>query len=206
MTRFSVDNSAVVVIDVQNDFCHVEGFHSRNGREVSRTHAPVERLSGFLTSARNLGVPIIFMQNEHHPSTNTAEWQDRHVELRARESCAPGSWGSEFFGVEPQDQDLVLPKSRYNAFTNTELEPALMELGRTSLFFCGVATGICVETSLRDAVCRNFFGTLVDDCCGDYSDESHINAVSSVSRGFGRVLTSQGVLAAWSREPASARG
>jgi nicotinamidase-related amidase len=113
---------------------------------------------------------------------------------RDSQSCLTGTWGAEFFSLLPQAQDHVLPKSRYNAFTNTGLEALLRSLNRTSLFFCGTATSICVETSLRDAACRDFLVTLVDDCCGDYSEIPHNNTVGSVAHGFGAVTESKYVI------------
>lgn len=202
MTRYSVSNSAIVVVDVQNDFCHPDGYQSRLGRDVTRTHGAVSRLTELLDAARVVDVPIVLMRNEHDSSAASAEWLDRHSVAREIESCAVGSWGAEFFRLEPQPGDIVLSKSRYSAFVGSQLEPVLRRLGRTSLFFCGVTTSICVESSLRDAVCRDFFGTLVEDCCGDYSEAVHLGAMSSVSGGFGRVLSAPAVLAAWSEHRA----
>lgn len=194
MNRLDCESAAIVVIDIQNDFCHDDGYQARLGRDVSRVQAAVDRIDGFTQQARELGVPIVFMQNLHDPVTDTEEWRARHLEPRDWQSCLTGTWGAEFFSLVPQAQDHVMPKSRYNAFTNTGLEALLRSLNRTSLFFCGTATSICVETSLRDAACRDFLVTLVEDCCGDYSEIAHNNTVRSVARGFGAVTESKYVI------------
>jgi ureidoacrylate peracid hydrolase len=194
MNRLECDNAAVVVIDLQNDFCHDDGYQARLGRDVSRVQSAAEQTAAFTQQARELGVPIVFIQNLHDPATDTPEWRARHLEPRESQSCRTGTWGAEFFSLAPQAQDHVIPKSRYNAFTNTGLEALLRSLNRTSLFFCGTATSICVETSLRDAACRDFLVSLVEDCCGDYSETSHANAVRAVSRGFGAVTESKLVI------------
>lgn len=194
MERLKRETAAVVVIDVQNDFCHPQGFQARLGRDVTRTSPAITRLDAFLRNARELHVPVVFMQNFHDASTDTDAWDARHLEPRSEQCCVPGSWGADFYGTLPEPGDYVLEKTRYNAFTKTNLEDLLRSQSLSSLFFCGVATSVCVETSLRDAVCRDFLATLVEDCCGDYSPAPHAATVASVTRGFGAVMTSGEVL------------
>jgi ureidoacrylate peracid hydrolase len=194
VNRLDTTKAAIVVIDIQNDFCHSRGYQGLRGRDVGRVQSVVGRIEEFTREARELGVPVVFMQNLHDPESDTHEWRARHLEPRASQSCLPGTWGAEFFTLVPQPQDHVLPKARYSAFTNTGLEALLRSLNRTSLFFCGTATSICVETSLRDATCLDFLVTLVEDCCGDYSEIAHNNTVRSVASGFGAVTPSKHVM------------
>lgn len=197
MERLDRDAAAVIVIDLQNDFCDPDGYQSRLGRDVAHTHEAASAIVSFTEQARHLGVPIFLLRNVHDPATETEEWHARHLEPRPGSSCAPGSWGAEFFRIEPAKSDRVVVKSRYSAFAKTSLERMLRELDRRALFFCGITTSVCVETSLRDAVCRDFVATLVNDCCADYSPAAHDGAVRAVSHGFGAVLNSDAVLAAW---------
>lgn len=208
MNRLDAAKAAIVVIDIQNDFCHDRGYQGLRGKDVGRVQAAVRRIEAFLREARELGVPVIFMQNLHDPQSDTEEWRARHLEPRALQSCLSGTWGAEFFALEPQPGDHVLPKARYSAFTNTRLEEVLRSFGGASIFFCGAATSICVETSLRDATCLDFLVTLVEDCCGDYSEVAHNNTVRSVANGFGAVTSSKDVLKGFrvSAEPVSASG
>ncbi|BCW86228.1 cysteine hydrolase [Paenarthrobacter ureafaciens] len=208
MNRLDAAKAAIVVVDIQNDFCHSDGYQGMRGKDVARVQAAVGRLEPFIQEARDLGVPVIFMQNLHDPQSDTEEWRARHLEPRDSQSCLPGTWGAEFYMLEPQPRDHVLPKARYSAFVNTGLEELLRSLGRSSVFFCGAATSICVETSLRDATCLDFLVTLVDDCCGDYSETAHNNTVCSVAGGFGAVTASRDVLEGFrvSASPVSAAG
>ncbi|MFC9353398.1 cysteine hydrolase family protein [Arthrobacter sp. NPDC057013] len=194
MKRLDPMKAAIVVIDIQNDFCHSRGYQGLRGRDVGRVQSIVGRIEEFTRDARELGVPVVFMQNLHDPETDTDEWRARHLKSRDSQSCLPGTWGAEFFTLVPQPRDHVLSKARYSAFTNTGLEELLRSLNRTSLFFCGTATSICVETSLRDATCLDFLVTLVDDCCADYSEIAHNNAVRAVASGFGAVTQSKHVI------------
>jgi ureidoacrylate peracid hydrolase len=202
--RLHPDRTAVVVIDVQNDFCHPQGISAGLGKDLSGIERAVARLADFLPAARTAGVPVVFVRNLHSPNSDTPEWLARHASPGRAQTCQVGTWGAEFYGVAPLDGDIVVDKNRYNAFTRTRLEEVLDGLGRRSLLFCGVASNTCVETSLRDAVCRDYLATMVEDCCGAYSAEAHHRAVTSVSSGFGLVATSTDIVEEWSSRAYSA--
>ncbi len=188
---------AVIAIDLQNDFCHPQGLQARQGRDVSRVQEPLLRAQSLMAEARRVGVPVYLVQNQHSPASDSAEWLNRHPDPHREQSCQTGSWGAEFCGFEPGDGDHVVPKTRYSAFINTTLADDLRAAGRTSLLFAGVTTATCVESSLRDAVCMDFLGTLVEDCCGAYTDEAHQRGVRAVTAGFGEVRSLDEVILAW---------
>jgi ureidoacrylate peracid hydrolase len=196
--RLHPERAALVVVDVQNDFCHPRGVSAGLGKDLSGIEAAVARLANFLPAARAAGVPVVFVRNLHSPNSDTPEWLARHANPGRAQTCQVGTWGAEFYRVAPVDGDIVVDKHRYNAFTRTRLEDVLEGLGRRSLLFCGVASNTCVETSLRDAVCRDYLATMVEDCCGAYSDQAHQRAIASVSSGFGLVTTSSEVVEEWS--------
>lgn len=195
--RFRSEDAAVVVIDAQNDFCHPDGLLARQGRDVARLEPAMQRLAAFLEDARAVDVPVIFVQNLHDESSDRPEWLARHPERDRAQSCQVGTWGAEFCGVGPIAGDHVVPKHRYSAFIGTRLTELLDELGRRSLLFTGFTTSVCVESSLRDAVCFDYLATLVEDCCGAYSARAHERAVESVQLGFGVVATSDRIVSAW---------
>lgn len=196
--RLDPRRSAVVVIDVQNDFCHPDGVQGRRGRDLATVGPAVERLGELVDGARAKGVPVIFIQTLHDDATDTANWLARNGGEVRPQTCHPGSWGADFFELQPDpDTDVVVTKSRYSAFVGTTLEQVLKRLGRDSLLLAGVSTAVCVETTLRDGVCRDYLATLVEDCCSAYGAEAHDRAVAAVKGGFGRVLTSGEVLRWW---------
>ncbi len=198
LQRIDPGRAAVLVIDVQNDFCHPEGLHGAAGKDLSGIESAAERLQRFLPAAREVGVPVVFLRNGHSPGSDTPGWLARHATPRPAQTCQLGTWGADFYRVSPVDGDLVVDKRRYSAFTGTNLDETLDRLGRRSLLFCGVASNTCVETSLRDAVCRDYVATMVEDCCGAYSAEAHRRAVDAVRDGFGVVSTSTEITAHWS--------
>jgi ureidoacrylate peracid hydrolase len=189
--------SAVVVIDLQNDFCHSEGGQAIRGKSVLAAQLAAHASEQFVAAARERGVPIFFVQTTHSDRTDSAAWMKRHRPNEPSTNCRVGTWGAEFYHVQPQPDDVVVRKHRYSAFVNTRLAGLLRDAGRSSLYFVGVATGVCVESSLRDAVCLDFEATLVADCCGDYDDSAHRNALASVESGFGEVMNWKQVVQAW---------
>ena len=195
--RLDPTTAAVIVIDAQNDFCHPEGILAQQGRDVGRLQQPLERLGRFLAQARAASVPVFFVQNLHDDSSDSPAWRARHSDSDRAQSCQHGSWGAQFCHVEPQDGDIVVTKHRYSAFVETDLKAQLESRDRRSLLFTGFTTSVCVETSLRDAVCHDFLTTLVEDCCGAYSDRAHQRAVEGVSLGFGLVATSDRITSLW---------
>lgn len=201
--RCRSEDAAVVVIDAQNDFCHPDGLLAQQGRDVARLQPAMQRLAAFLDDARAVDVPVIFVQNLHDASSDRPEWVARHRDKDRPQSCQVGTWGAEFCGVGPVAGDHVVPKHRYSAFIGTTLTDLLDELGRRSLLFTGFTTSVCVESSLRDAVCLDYLATLVEDCCGAYSARAHERAVESVQLGFGVVATSDRIVSAWELPPAT---
>jgi ureidoacrylate peracid hydrolase len=195
--RWAPSEAAVLVIDAQNDFCHPNGVQAQQGQDVSRTHAPLQRLGTFLHVARTAGVPVIFVQTTHGPATDSSEWLARHPDPARRQSCQVDSWGADFCGVGPQPDEPVVVKHRYSAFAGTRLRDLLRQVGRTSVLFTGFTTGTCVESSLREAVSRDLLATLVDDCCGAYTQRAHERAIEAVQAGFGVVTTSARIAQYW---------
>jgi nicotinamidase-related amidase len=199
--RFAVSGSAVVVIDMQNDFCHPEGALAQAGHDVRAPVSMAPRLRDFITGVRTAGVPVWFFRTTHDDDTDTAVWVGR----RQRDglppddrilACRTGTWGCEPYVVAEQPGDRLGIKHRYSIFTLGSLDEELRRSGVTSLFFTGVLTDACVETSLRDALCREYHVTLVEDCCAAYEGAAHEATVRSVNRHFGVVLTADEVLTA----------
>ena len=202
-TKVDPDVATIVVVDVQNDFCHPEGNLARNGGDVSACGAMAENLQRLLTAARQHDVPIVWIQTWRDHTSNSAPWLARnsiYLDPPADApigNCAKDTWGAEFFVVHPEGDEPVARKIRYNAFTGTDLETLLRVIGRPSLLFTGVATNMCVESTLREALFREFHVTLVHDCCAATSPEAHEATKHNVERGFGPVLGTDEILARW---------
>ena len=145
--------AAVLVVDVQNDFCHELGAAARLGFDMRSIQASVRALVRFLGEARRAGVPVIFIATNHGEWTNSQVWLTRGPRSGG-EICAVGSWGAEFYQVAPAPGEPVVVKHRYSGFVGTDLEVILRARERRSVLATGVTTNVCVESTARDACMR----------------------------------------------------
>ncbi len=177
-------SDALIVIDMQVDFC-------ASGCE------PVAKVIMDLAAAgRRTGVPVIWVRTEHSEATDTAVWLSRR-QGGARRNCRPGTPGIEFYGVRPEPGEPVITKHRYSAFIGTDLETRVRAMGVTQLICCGVHTNVCVESTVRDAFQRDIAAVAVADACRAADPAAHEAALRNIKAHFGRVLTSDEVMALW---------
>ena len=157
--RFAPRQTALVVIDVQNDFCDPVDF------PAARPMLP--RLERLLTVARAVGVKVIYTQVILDERTSTPVWLSRYAGRPSRHFyCAEGTPGADFYPqTAPQPGDLVVVKHRYSAFLGTDFELVLRAHGISGLVFTGISTNGCVESSVRDAHQRDYWVVTVSDCC-----------------------------------------
>jgi ureidoacrylate peracid hydrolase len=187
--------TALIVVDVQNDFCHEEGAFSCHKKiDVTHAHHAVSALLSFIQAMRSIRVPILFVQTVHSEWTDSPSWS-RRLEGKAQEMqiCAPGSWGSEFYRVTPEKTDCVVIKHRYSAFFETDLDLILRSRGIENLLITGLVTNVCVESTVRDAFNRNYNVVLIEDCCGAFDQAEHEAAIRNIGKYFGTVAHSETV-------------
>ena len=188
--------TALLVIDVQNDYCRPDGALGKKGAETGAALAMLPRLETFLDAARARGVRPVFIRTVHEPETDSAVWTYRLGGAKA-DLCRSGTWGAEFCGVAPLPGEPVVVKHRYSAFVNTRLESVLRTMEVRTVVACGVATNVCVESTVRDAFMRDYHVVLVEDCCAAYSEAEHAMTVENVRGYFGRVARAADLLTAW---------
>jgi ureidoacrylate peracid hydrolase len=190
--------SALIVIDMQNDFCAKGGYFDRTGADLTGMEELADRLNCFIGTARVAGALVIFVRSLYDP----IYLSDAQKERRRRVGwdlplCRAGTWGFEFYRVEPQDGDPIVTKHRFDAFYNTDLELILNTNNRRNLFFAGVSTNVCVETSLRNAFTRDFEVVLLADCTAARNRRAHEATLDTVHHHFGLVATSQDAERVW---------
>jgi len=196
------DESVLIVVDVQNDFCHQDGVFGKAGIDLSAAQASVDNLLPFIEAARAARIPVIFVKTYHDAWNNSRAFVDRYMRKATRaEICATGTWGAEYYRVRPTKDDCEVVKHRYSAFVGTTLEVVLRSLARPTLLVTGVTTNVCVESTIRDACMRDYRVLLVQDCAGAPTKDEHEGAVHNVRTYFGSVTDSASLMAAWSRQP-----
>lgn len=199
--RYEPARSALVVIDVQNDFCHPGGALHRIGKDLAAVIEMVPRLELLIESARAAEVVVVFVRTTHDAHTDSIPWVNRLAmrigDAATPRTCQTGTWGAEFYRVSPLPTELVVTKHRYSAFAGTELDQSLRGLGVESLLFAGVATDVCVESTLRDGLFADYYVAMVEDCCASYSEGSHVNSVRGVRAAFGTIAMSSELSSFW---------
>lgn len=205
----NVEHSALLVIDMQRDFCAPGGYADQAGLDIERLRAPIEPIRQLLHAARQRGLFIVHTREGHRPDlSDLAETKRR----RAEASNAPigstgplgrlmvrGEYGNDLIDeLRPEPGEPVIDKPGYSAFAHTDLELLLRNRGVRRLILTGVTTEVCVSSTLRHAVDLGFACLTVADACGSAYPALHAAALSmiGVEGGiFGEVVTSATLIA-----------
>jgi nicotinamidase-related amidase len=174
MPTLIAKHCAVLVVDMQNDFCHREGHYGRAGNNIASFVAAIEPVSRLIGKARDAGAAVAYTRLVYDKLAGSME--DRHV-LKPRrwipkgERLRPGTWGAAVIDeLAPIPGDIVIDKAGYSAFESTDLETQLRSRGVTTIIVCGVVTYACVLATAFTAFDRGFDVVLVSDATGSWSD------------------------------------
>ncbi len=196
LEKISPRHTALVVIDMQNDFIAPEGLIGKEGRDVSQAQAMALKLPKLLETARAAGVLVVFVRNVYTTENNfylSDVWLEQAARKRAGgytriPVCSENSWAGDFYGdVRPSPGEPIVTKHRYSAFHNTDLDTILRANGIRTVVLTGVVTNVCVETTAREAFVRDYYVVLVKDGTAAYSQADHEMTVQNVDRFFGEV-------------------
>ncbi|MGH3437309.1 MAG: cysteine hydrolase family protein [Sciscionella sp.] len=201
---------ALLVVDVQNDFCHGEGALARRGMPMDAMPAVAEANRRLAEVFRRAGRPVMFTRTEHDRWTDSSIWRMRIKEqgkdVDAIPVCA-SEWGRSFFGLAPEASDRVIVKHRYSAFHDTELDLVLRAKLITSICVTGVLTNVCVESTVRDGFMRDYASTVVPEACAAGTTAEHEMALRNIAEYFGNVTALTDMLAdLGAAEPVSGAG
>jgi len=172
----TANHRALLVIDMQNAFCHPDGSFAHMDMGLEGALAAVGHAAVAVGQARRAGIPVVFTRHVYRPgrADEGRELKRNSPALANLEGLAASSWDAQVMdelGCGPDD--LVVDKVRFDAFQWTSLEPLLRGLGVTELVICGVITNICVESTVRSAFMRDFPVTLLADCCAAKTRRLH---------------------------------
>jgi ureidoacrylate peracid hydrolase len=185
--RFSLDTAktAVIVCDMQNDFGAVGGMFHRAGIDIAPIQAAVAPTARVLNGARMAGVKIVYLKMEFRPDLSDAGAavspnRRKHLPLggigepmtapdgRAGRILIRDTWNTEIVPeLAPEAGDIVVSKHRYSGFFETDLDLILRSLGVTTLLVTGCTTSVCVESTIRDAMFRDYSCLLLTDCTAE---------------------------------------
>ena len=205
--KVNPEHTAVIVVDVQNDFCSSDGAFARVGKDISFIQQMVPRLVSFVKEARRFRVPVIFTRSLINQWTDSPMRAQRLKDtgMSRVPFCSEGAPGAEFYEVFPEPGECVVTKHRFSAFLDTNLDLILRSRKIRSLIMTGVATNVCVESTARDGCAYDYHIILLDDCCGTGSVAEHQSTLVNMRNYFGVVATSHDVVSAWTRIAGRAR-
>jgi len=219
--------TAVIVVDMQNDFGAEGGMFALAGIDIRPIQAVVEPTARVLEAARRSGMKVAYLKMEFRPDLSDVGGPDapnwvKHAPLRVGETVtAPDgassrvlirdTWNTEILAeLTPREGDVLVSKTRYSGFYGTDLDVILRSLGVRHLVFTGCTTSVCVESTVRDAMFRDYRCLVLSDCVAepignDLPRTNHDASLLVLERLFGWISDSSALLQALRPEPASVR-
>ncbi|MBX9931062.1 MAG: pyrimidine utilization protein B [Methylobacterium sp.] len=199
---FDAAATALIVVDMQNAYATKGGYLDLAGFDVSATGPVIDRIAQAVAAARAAGIPVVWFQNGWDPDyveaggPGSPNWHKSNAlkTMRSRPGMnerllAKGTWDYALVdALNPEPGDIVLPKPRYSGFYNTALDSMLRARGIRTLVFTGIATNVCVESTLRDGFFLEYFGIVLADATHQAGPESlQAGALANIETFFGWV-------------------
>jgi len=176
---FEPSATAVVAVDLQNDFGAKGGYVDSFGVPIEGTRATIGPIARVLDAARAANIPIVYTKMEFKRDLSNLGGPDSPnrelLGLGSGDFLIENTWNTEIIPeLAPRHGDTIVSKQRYSAFFQTDLDNILRARGITNLVFVGWTTSVCVESTVRDAFYRDYRCVVLEDCTAETVGRSHV--------------------------------
>lgn len=189
-------HTALVMVDMQNDFVHDDGVFVRKWGKTNRWIKPIiPRCSELLAAARDADVARIHLRVVNDLARNPASWHN----FWGPPSCViEGTWGAELIDeLKPADDEIVVTKYGYDGFVGTELDSLLRKLGVRTLVFAGIDSDVCVRDTAAHGFALGYTPVFARDCLAADNEVAHAGVIQSFGEHYGQVVPAHEIAAIW---------
>jgi nicotinamidase-related amidase len=203
-----IGRSALIIVDMQNDFLHVDGSLAQRAREHPEARIDMPFLMGTIPQVKRLAEafraaerPVVYLTHVVKPDYSDAAfpyWRSRRLSSSGpnRSFIVEGSWGAQIVDeLQPLEGEHVVVKKGFGGFSNTPLDTILRNSGVNTCVVSGVTTCVCVSTTIRGGVEHNYRMILASDAVAEVSRETHDSELKTMARVFADVKKTDEVIA-----------
>jgi nicotinamidase-related amidase len=201
-----IGKSALIIVDMQNDFLHRDGNFSHIAREHPEFEIDMPFLIDTIPNVKRLadafraaGRPVVYLAHVLKPDYSDAAFPYWRVGIEPtsgnRTHCVEGTWGAQIiYDLKPQEGDHLIVKKGFGGFSNTPLDTVLRNMGVTTCVVSGVTTCVCVSTTIRGGVEYNYRMIVVSDAVAEVDRVTHEAELKTMARIFADVKTTDEVI------------
>ena len=201
--------TALLVVDVQNDFCHPDGHFARHGKDVSHIQAMLRGVVSFVATAQSCGIKTFFIRQMTLPNgrSDSPAWlRFKCRDGKSPDYTLPGSWGWQLVdGLQIRPEDWDVGKFRPDAFVNTPLDALLRANGIETTVILGTTTEGCIESTVRGASYHDYYVVVVRDLVQSPNPVLHGGSMRLFEARY-PLATSGEILAVWGQGGAARHG